>query len=157
MRWQLGVAIVCVGLGSVGHADEKPVDDQKQLQGLWLPTGIEVAGKKLPADAPPVKELRILIKGDRLVFNPDHKTQPKREMAFTIDPKASPKAIDLSPVDGPRKGKVFPAGIYVLEGDALTVCLDEKQLEEGKPGKRPTEFKTKEGDGQVIFYLKRSK
>lgn len=154
LLWSV-LVLVCPS-ATIAVADDKANDGEK-LQGLWAPTAIEVAGTKLPADAPPVKELRILIKGDKFIFNPDHKSQPKRELGFVLDPKQSPKTLDLIPQNGTAKGKMFPAGIYELKGDQLRLCLDEAQLESRQPGDRPRAFVTRKGDGLMVLSLKRVK
>jgi uncharacterized protein (TIGR03067 family) len=69
------------------------------------------------------------------------------ECTFTIDPSKSPKWIDVTRTED----KVACPGIYELKDGTLKVFL-------GTPGgKRPTEFKTKEGTQQVIHTHERVK
>ena len=124
------------------------VKDKQTLQGLWQAIELEANGQKAPAEV--VKAFRIQIKGDQLVFNP---ASENRKHAFAIDPEAKPKAMDLTPADGPGKGQRLPCAIYKLDGDKLSVCLDK----EGQSGKRPTEFKTVDGDGFALIILERAK
>lgn len=145
---------VCLALllmiGSVSAADEPKagMKDKEGLQGLWQAVALEVNGQKAPAEA--VKAFQIQIKGDQLVFNP---ATDNRKHTFALDPAAKPKTMDLTPADGPAKGKRLPCAIYKVDGDKLSICLDK----EGKAGKRPTEFKTAAGDGCVLITLERVK
>jgi RNA polymerase sigma factor (sigma-70 family) len=117
--------------------------DQAKLQGTWTITAVEVGGK--PSEG---------LKGGRVVFAGDRMTVEKagkeaQEATFTLDPFASPKAIDGTPLNGPNKGATFP-GIYALEGDTLKLCL---ALEE----RRPTEFAAQPGRKMTLLVLKREK
>ena len=109
---------------------------------------MEANGRAAPAEQ--VKKFQLRFKGDKVVFNPE---ADNREHAFEIDPLAQPKAMDLTPGDGPAKGKKLPCAIYKLDGDKLTICIDK----EGQAGKRPTEFKTGAGDGLALITLERVK
>ncbi len=134
----------------VAAADEPKVEttDREALQGLWQATDLETNGEKAPAAE--VKAFQIRIKGDKAVFGPDN---GNRESTFALTPDAKPKAMDLTPSDGPAKGKKLPCAIYKLDGDKLTLCLDWN----GQAGKRPTEFKTAAGDGFALLTLERVK
>jgi uncharacterized protein (TIGR03067 family) len=134
----------------VAAADEPKVatTDREALQGLWQATAAEANGEVLPAEA--WKAFQLLIKGDKVVFSPD---RDNRESTFALTPDAKPKAMDLTPSDGPAKGMKLPCAIYKLEGDKLTICFDK----EGQAGKRPTEFKTTAGDGLALIILERVK
>jgi RNA polymerase sigma factor (sigma-70 family) len=67
---------------------------------------------------------------------------------FTIAPSQEPKAIDLTMPDG----KVVH-GIYRLEGDTLTLCLDYDIQRTGRP--RPTAFLAQPDAGIVLQEVKR--
>lgn len=74
----------------------------------------------------------------------------KQEATFRLDPAASPKAMDLTSRSEKGQGKTL-AGIYLLEGDKLKLCLPTL------PGrKRPTDFVSTPGHLQVMV-LKREK
>ncbi len=144
---------LCVALfllTGVVAADEPkpPAKDKEALAGLWQAVELEANGQKAPADA--AKAFQLRIKGDKLVFSP---TTDNREHAFAIDTTAKPKAMDLTPADGPAKGQKLPCAIYMLDGDKLTLCFDK----EWEAGKRPTEFKTAVGDGFALVTLERVK
>jgi uncharacterized protein (TIGR03067 family) len=132
-------------------AEDKPDDaakDKDRLQGLWQAVSLEANGEKAPAEQ--VNKFQLHFKGDKVVFLPK---ADNREHAYDIDPKAKPKAMDITPGDGAKKGEKLPFAIYDLAADKLIICIDK----EGKHGKRPTEFKTTAGDGLVLITLQRVK
>jgi uncharacterized protein (TIGR03067 family) len=85
-----------------------------------------------------------------MVFTADKVTIPakditQKEVTYKLDPSQKPKHIDfLMPEDRIAKG------IYLLDGDTLTVCVSEKEDDE-----RPKEFESKEGSSIVLMKLKR--
>ena len=109
-------------------------DDQKSLQGTWLPIKAELGGHPMPDAVLKTislklteKEYHVLVAGE-----PDDGT-------WSIDPAASPKGMTITGVKGPNAGKTFPC-IYELNADGtLRICYDLS----GE--KRPTEFKTLAG------------
>ena len=109
---------------------------------------LEANGKKAPEEQ--INEFQLLFKGDKVVFNPKHEN---REHTYKIDPKAKPKAMDITPGDGQKKGQKMPLAIYDLVGDKLIICIDK----EGTHGKRRTEFKTEAGDGLGLITLQKVK
>jgi uncharacterized protein (TIGR03067 family) len=134
--------------GFVAAADDGAATDKEKIQGLWQAVALEANGQEVPDDA--TRKFQVRIKGDKLVFNPE---TDNREHTFVLDPKTKPKAMDLTPGDGPAKGKRLPCAIYKLEGDKLMICLGK----EGQGGKRPSEFKTAAGDGFALITLERVK
>jgi uncharacterized protein (TIGR03067 family) len=132
-------------------ADEKagerkvPSDDQKELQGDWIPVKAELAGQPMPEAVLKTISLK-LTKNDYEVLvgdKPDKGT-------WTIDAATKPKSMKIVCLKGPNKGKTFPA-IYELTEDSLRVCYDLS----GK--KRPTEFKTKADTKLYLVKYKRKK
>jgi uncharacterized protein (TIGR03067 family) len=123
----------------------RPLDDEtKALQGVWIIQSIEKDGKAVSEekvkDYPPLK-----FKGDKLVVENDD------EVDYTIDPKTSPKRIDVFPYAWrPDQPKVL-LGIYELKGDELKLCYSR--------GDRPTEFagKADSKSASVFFVLKKKK
>jgi uncharacterized protein (TIGR03067 family) len=67
-----------------------------------------------------------------------------------LNPKASPKELDITGTAGPNKGKTILA-IYERDGDTLRACYDLS----GKG--RPTEFKTRKGTQLFLVTYKREK
>ena len=59
-----------------------------------------------------------------------------------VNPNAKPWAIDFEHTEEALKGKTWK-GIYVLDGDTLTICDNAPNLDEG----RPVSFETKSGSG----------
>ena len=132
-------------LAAEESADHRTPDDQKALQGDWIPVKAELAGKPMPEAVLKTISLK-LVKNDYEVLvagKPDKGT-------WTIDPTAKPKAMKVTGVKGPNAGKTFPA-IYELAGDMLRVCYDLS----GK--KRPTEFKTKADTKLYLVTYQRKK
>jgi uncharacterized protein (TIGR03067 family) len=66
-----------------------------------------------------------------------------------VNPTANPWAIDFEHTEEALKGKT---GIYVLDGDTLTICDNAPNLDEG----RPVSFETKSGSGYELITFKRA-
>jgi uncharacterized protein (TIGR03067 family) len=73
------------------------------------------------------------------------------EFKIKVDAVQTPKAIDLTVLRGSQKGWMA-AGIYCLKDGQLTLCFPEPAP---TPAKRPTEFKTKPGDGLHLVVFRR--
>ncbi len=134
----LAVAVFAASSG----ADEKDKQADKvnkglkELEGTYKLVHAERDGKS--AEKALIETVTIVIRGDEftLAFSPDDKKVAK----IQVTPDAKPSTIDLTPQDGPEKGKTFP-GIYKLEKDILTLAFSEK-------GERPREFKS---DNEVML------
>jgi uncharacterized protein (TIGR03067 family) len=63
-----------------------------------------------------------------------------------------PAAIDFQHAEGSLKGKVWK-GIYVLDGDTLTICDNAQNLETD----RPTAFEATSGSGYDLITFNRAK
>jgi RNA polymerase sigma factor (sigma-70 family) len=125
-------------------ADRPKVDlDVKNIQGTWAVVSAEQDGKEAPAEA--IKDFAVLITADKIAFSPNGEN---RQASYKLDPKKDPKVIEMTPLDGPAKGKTLH-GLYALEGDRLKLCL------QNGPGKEPTEFATKADSGLRLLVLKR--
>jgi uncharacterized protein (TIGR03067 family) len=147
MRCLLAVGVGLVFAGFV-LADDEVAKDRARLQGLWQAVKLQLQGTDAPEEA--VKSFRVRIKGDKMIFNPDAEN---RVSVFELILGQKPRGIDLTPTDGPARGKKLPAGIYSVEGDELKLCLNKEGTAKG----RPTEFKTGPGDGFALLVLKRVK
>ena len=130
-------------------AEPKSADDAENLQGTWQAVYLEANGEKKPDDE--IREPKVVIQGDELFA-----VKPKGEdphLKFKLDSGKTPKTIDLIPIDGPDKGKMFP-GIYSLQDGKLRLCIN---IFRQHTGQRPTEFKTQPGDGVGFATLERAK
>jgi len=63
---------------------------------------------------------------------------------------ANPKGMSIHGIEGPNKGKTFPA-IYEVDGDTLRICYDLSGQ------KRPTQFKTQPGTQLYLVTYQRAK
>src|SRR5215471_10913325 len=86
-------------------------DAKKGLDGTWVPSEAELAGKNFPD----IKDIKLVIKGDKYTV-----TVGKATDAGTLkhDAKAKPKTLDITGTEGPNNGKTILA-IYEHNGDTL--------------------------------------
>ena len=140
-------AVLAVTLAA--SAGPKPAGDREKLQGSWTLVRVVHDGKKV-TDTKSIGS-RVLIKGDRITAT-DEDNKEVYVVTYTLNPRASPKAIDMKIVSGKEKERGKTAeGIYDLKGATLRVCYSYA------PGKRPKDFTTKPGDKQILLEMKRSK
>jgi RNA polymerase sigma factor (sigma-70 family) len=126
---------------------DRPPDDRERLQGTWIAVTIEINGQKVAPE--PDRPFRVVVKGDRITFNPD---TDNRVSTFKLDPDKKPRAILLTPQDGPAKGRTVE-GIYAIDpAGRLSLCFDNTQ---GKT--RPAEFATAPGSGLTLLVLERQR
>jgi uncharacterized protein (TIGR03067 family) len=116
-----------------------------RFEGTWKFVSLEVGGKKLPPEA--LKGHSLILKGDRFEM---HTEEGVVKGTFKVDVATKPKQIDITFTDGPPKGQTLK-GIYKLEDDTYTVCIDPAAKE------RVTEFASKPGTMGVLEVLKREK
>lgn len=127
--WLVACALAALVTSSAGADEAK----ESALEGAWVPSSAELAGKKFPEEVR--KSIRLEIQGDRYLVTVG--AQPDRGTCKS-NPAATPKELDITGTEGPNKGRTIRA-IYERKGDTLRVCYDLS----GKG--RPTEFKTTEG------------
>jgi uncharacterized protein (TIGR03067 family) len=144
------ISAICAGLilgTGLVLAFAQPVDDaQQKLQGTWTATKAERNGKA----ADDVVGHRLSFTGNRFqILSKDGK--PLYEGTVRVNPSATPWAIDFDHTEEALKGKTWK-GIYVLDGDALTICDNAPSLDEG----RPSSFETKSGSGYELITFKRA-
>jgi uncharacterized protein (TIGR03067 family) len=144
MRFEmLRLAVASIMLFIVGtaiRADDVP--DGKALEGTYTVLSATKGGKPVGDDV--VKDAKLTIAGEELTFSVKEKNLPAK---FKIDAKAKPLAIDISPTDGPEKGKTF-LGIYSFQDGELTLAFTEK-------GERPKDF-SGSNDATVIKLKKQA-
>jgi uncharacterized protein (TIGR03067 family) len=139
--YRFAVAAVLMGLsvGGVILADEKAF---KELEGTYRPLAIVKDGKEASEEFR--DSVTVKFASDELTFTIKDKSYPAK---IKVNPAKKPAHIDITPSDGPEKGRTFP-GIYKVEKSELLLAFVEK-------GERPTEFK---GEGNaVLFRLTREK
>ena len=114
------------------------------LDGTWLISTAELAGKPLPEEIS--KATKLVIKSNAYTVTVGD--SPHDKGTVKTNPSAKPKTLDIIGVEGPNKGKTILC-IYVHDGDSLRVCYDLS----GKT--RPAEFKTTEGSQLFLVMYKR--
>jgi RNA polymerase sigma factor (sigma-70 family) len=107
---------------------------KSELEGAWTITRIETAGEAvydgktrdetLPAPTFVFDREMCRVTGVRVLYLADFR--------FKTDPAATPKAIDATLFDGPKKGTTV-VGIYQVRGDELRICLRLQGTELGRP------------------------
>jgi uncharacterized protein (TIGR03067 family) len=115
------------------------------LEGTWLPSAAELGGKAFPDEVR--KTIKLVVKGDKYTVTVGKQVD---RGTVKLNPKAKPKALDITGTEGPNKGKTIQA-IYERDGDTLRVCYDLS----GKS--RPAEFKTRAGTQLFLVTYKRQK
>ncbi len=145
MNRKLCVAsIVLLSLALPGRADDVK-DEQKAHQGTWLIEEAELGGTKFPDEVR--KMIKLVIDGDKYTVTTGEGVD---KGTVKLDPKTSPKSMDVMGTDGPNKGKTFLA-IYELNGDTMKICYDLSGTA------RPKEFKTKQGTVLFLVTYKKQK
>ena len=137
-----------------GGATEPPTEDARRrvreaelerFQGIWHFVSIEDDGSRASGDD--LTGITVVIEGDRFTLR---NGATINRGVLTVDPAATPKAIDVVFSKGPQRGKTM-RGIYELDGDLLKFC--NASLGEG----RPTRFASKPGGGLTLQVLRRAK
>jgi len=149
LRSKLAALMAC-GLAAAAWAGDDPVArDTEALQGEWRAVKGTAEGQKTPtAEA---EMFRIAVKGDRLTLSAGGEARKAR---FVLDPAKSPKAIDLTWLDGPEKGRTVP-GVYALEKGRWRLCVPNAKA--GEAVQRPKEFTAAAGERRMLFTLERGK
>jgi RNA polymerase sigma-70 factor (ECF subfamily) len=133
-----------------GAIDRLP--DLDKLQGRWLVVGAEEEGQKIhPEDLKKAKET-FVVKGRKMTYCRDGQVQVT--MRISLEPRETPKAIDLTFLGGKEKGYKNHA-IYQLDGDTFKLRMNDK-FGGNSVDERPTDFSTVNGKEAVLFILKRS-
>ena len=145
-RFAFAGALMAAGLVGVVLADEKAL---KELEGTYTVVSMEKGGKAAPKEA--TESLKIAFKGDELIITiPDEKETKEKKAKIKVDASKTPNTIDISPLDGPEKGKTF-LGIYKAEKGEVTLVFTEKEK-----GDRPKELKS-EGESMLVKLKKDEK
>jgi uncharacterized protein (TIGR03067 family) len=138
----LGILVLTATGGAAARADKADVEKElKKFQGTWTFESVEAGGKVIPAAE--FKGMTVTFKGDKYAVKKG--AEVVEAATLKVDPSKSPRAFDVTVVEGPNKGAVM-LGIYEISGDTLKVCFDP----EGK--KRPTEFKGASGSQTLVVH-----
>jgi uncharacterized protein (TIGR03067 family) len=144
--------LACLVAGVPARADDAGLRDIKGLEGEWRAVEAETNGGRSTGSE--VKNLRMVFKGDAITIRSADGSGRPRLKKFKVDPGTSPKAIDITSLDGQEIGQTA-ACIYSLEKGRLRICMPYAPTKD--PGDRPTEFKTRAGDGLMLIVLERVK
>src|SRR5688572_1606378 len=109
---------------AIALSSQPAAEDREVLKGEWRLVGWEDSGQRLrPGAAEDLIDFRIKA-GEMTICGKDRRGEDTRDKAtIKIDPSKSPKQIDLTVRDGPRKGDVMP-GIYVLKDNKIYICVN---------------------------------
>jgi uncharacterized protein (TIGR03067 family) len=142
--------VVCVVLLLGAEKKEDTKKDSEKLQGTWVVKSAERGGKPVDLDKDEHIPKSITFKGDK--FTVKHK-EAEHKGAFQIGREDKIGTLDLTPDDADKKDHPLK-GLYKVDGDTLTVCVNE-----GKISERPKEFGAKEGShcAVVVFTREKSK
>jgi RNA polymerase sigma-70 factor (ECF subfamily) len=126
-------------------AEDPPKSDRDRLQGTWVPTSFKNE-EKGEADDENLKHYKLIFSGDKLTMVGPY-SGGDRKGTITLDPKATPKTIDVALEAGGEAGVL--RGLYKLDGDTLTLCYPNINQD------RPVEFAAE--NGAYLWVFKRSK
>jgi RNA polymerase sigma factor (sigma-70 family) len=114
-----------------------PQTEQQKLEGSWRVISVHKAGQPQPD-----VNVQFGFADDRWTMSVAGVQLPPRP--YALDPSQEPKAIDFSMAEG----KVV-LGIYRLDGNSLTLCVNQNSA----GGKRPTAFRTQSEDAMVTLWV----
>jgi len=142
------LATVVTVVACVAHAgDEATQKDLDALRGTWSVVQLTENGEKLPTEK--LTPIEVSIIATKLAILDDGKF--REEITLKLDASKKPKWVDFRYTKGPNTDKV-ELGIYLLEGDTLTICTNET-----KDGTRPGAFASAKENGCSVVVLKRKK
>jgi len=144
MRCYILIAVCLSCRAAALHAQADADKASKELQGEWRAVELQTSGNPAPKEV--VEKARLEVKGDEVTWNSGG--TGVRKSRVRLDPSRSPKEIDITALDGPRKGTIY-LGIYSLEKGQLRLCYSAKE--------RPKEFKTERGELGELVTLERVK
>jgi uncharacterized protein (TIGR03067 family) len=139
-RFALAGGLMVAAFAGVVFAQDKAM---KELEGTYKVTALEKGGKPAPKEL--MESLKVTIKGEEFLIKVG---DDEKKAKFKVDSSKTPNTIDITPSEGPEKGKTFP-GIFKIEKGEVTVAFTEK-------GDRPKEFKS-EGDAMLLKMKKDEK
>ena len=126
-------------------AEKMIADERRKLQGSWKVVRVEPADRKVDG------EEKVVIFKDDTITSGD-----RPAVKYKLDPTQDPKwfDMDMGKLFGPNEKEFYAPGIYLLDGDKLTLAIvTEANGKVFKP--RPKNFKDKFPG--VILHLERIK
>jgi uncharacterized protein (TIGR03067 family) len=142
------LAVALLVVAPVRSEEGKSSFDPAKMVGVWTITSGVRAGDKVDKER---LQPKITITKDTITIpaGPDQKFV----MAYKVDAKASPAAIDMEIKSGPvNEGKAL--GILAPEGDGFKLCY---VVQEGPDSKRPDKFESTQKNNAFLFVLKPEK
>jgi uncharacterized protein (TIGR03067 family) len=124
--------------------------DLEQLRGPW-----EVVQEVLDDGLNTWKEAgqtRSLVFAKGILTIGSHGDPKGRKFQVRLDPNKTPKAIDLTALDGDSAG-AKARGVYRIEGNMLKLCIANSE----EVTERPTDFVVREGSQLVLWTLRRTR
>ncbi len=115
-RLALAGVVFALGVAAPLAADDATL---AALAGSYQAVSVFKDGKESPAEL--VAAFAAKIEKDELTFTVKGKEFPAK---LKVDPKKAPAHADLSPLDGPDKGRTFP-GLLKLEKGELVLAFTE--------------------------------
>jgi uncharacterized protein (TIGR03067 family) len=142
------LVVLATPLLVIGDTPDEVRKELKTLKGKWKTVAMEAGGMAFP------KEMVLNFTCDVGADGKSMGKMPEEEWKFTItiDPKKTPRTIEIMHETGNQKGKK-QYGIYKLEGDKWTVCASRPGAAEAD---RPKDFATKDTTN-VVFVFERIK
>jgi uncharacterized protein (TIGR03067 family) len=130
----------------VGADDKAGTKDQDRIQGTWAVTSAQRGGKAVDMTAEGHIPREFAFDGEKVTLRAGDRMH---EGMFKLDPDTKPRSLTLTSKEDAGRTIV---GAYTLDGDTLTLCVDEANMQE-----RPKELASKEGTRLVVVVFKRDK
>lgn len=146
LRTLLLLTTFALTLAGMAPADDKQPAAQGPLEGAWKLTSVLLNAQALPMEK--LQDARLVVRGTKYSLT---LADTRLEMTHVLLNDQRPRAMDLTVVEGPEKGKTFRA-IIKLADDTLTVCRSIQPDKE-----RPTEFASKPDSGLLLVVWTRHK
>ena len=132
------VAILVVAVCStLQQGQTRPI--ATELEGAWVAQEMVARGQAAPNTV--VANMKFTFKGDKVTIRGNRGDNSEDTCAFTLDPSASPRRIDIVNPNG-----VTMEGIYEVNGRVLRIAL-------GRP--RPANFQSASGPTVTVITFKK--
>ena len=130
-------AVVLLALvAATVRSEDDPKKAAESLQGEWKVVSFNKGGEELPKEE--LEKTKFVFAGEKVTVTFNNRDEAA---TFTVDPKAKPLAIDITP----GKKEKLVKGIYKLEKDTLTICFGPDGAD------RPTEFKATKKASLIVM------